>query len=171
MHTCGRLSFCLLALALFAAVSSAQPITYYVQGTFGDAGTFSGNFTYDAAANIYSAVNVTTTPGTVRTTGATYTFVCGQDVPTCTGVSPDATGYLNLTSTAADQTGLPAMSLFFPVPLAPPPSFAPTFDGLFSLEANCSNATCSAPVDPIRSTSTATIASSETLEEYMFFHS
>src|SRR5690348_8235107 len=114
----------LIAVVLFVTLASAQPITYYVQGTYSDGGTFNGSFNYDAAANKYSAVNIVTTPGTVRTAGALYLFVCGQDVATCTGVAPDATGYLNLTSTAADQTGLPAMSLFFTPSLSPPSPFA-----------------------------------------------
>lgn len=161
----------LLVLALFTVLANAQPITYYVQGTFSDGGTFNGSFSYNADSNTYSAVNIVTTPGTVRTTGATYQFVCGQDVPTCNGVSPDATGYLNLTSAATNQTGLPAMSLFFGTPLSPPSLFASTDGALFSLEANCSNSTCSAPAGPTRSTGSGTTASSETLLQYMFFGS
>src|SRR5579883_2928547 len=151
---------CLLAL-LFAAAAYAQPTTYFVQGTFSDGGTFNGTFTYDESTNMYSNVLITTTPGSVRTTGATYRYVCGQDVPSCTGVSPDATGYLNLTSTSTDQTGMPAMSIFFPTPLSPAPQgFADTAPGLFSLEAHGSDATCTSPAGASRSTDAGIISSS-----------
>ena len=166
-----KLTICIIPLIFFAVRATAQPLTYYVQGAFADGGTFSGSFTYDAGSNRYSNVNITTTAGTVRTAGASYAFVCGQDVPTCTGVTPDATGYLNLTSTAADQTGLPAMSLVFPTPLSTPALFADTEGSLFALEANCSNAACTAPAGPSRSTTAGSIAGSETLFEYLYFGS
>src|SRR5207302_8534322 len=121
---------------------------------YGDGGTASGTFTFDPVTGLYTNVNITTTPGTVRTTGATYRFVCGQDVPTCTGVTPSAFGYLNLTSTAADQTGMPAMALFFTPALG-------TTGGpysAFSLEANCSNAACAAPAGPTRSFAAGVVA-------------
>src|SRR5438270_11682743 len=96
----------LLTLAMvLAASAAAAPILYSVSGTFTDGGTVTGSFAYDAATNTYSNVSITTTTGSVRT-GATYHFVCGQDVPTCTGVAPSAFGYLNLTTNAANQTGL-----------------------------------------------------------------
>ena len=166
-----KLAVCLLALVVMAGLATAQPLTYYVQGTYSDGGTFAGSFNYDASTNRYIAVNIVTTPGTVRTVGATYSFVCGQDVPTCTGVIPGPDGYLNLTSTAADQTGMPAMSLFFPAPLSPAPGFGTTGNGLFSLEANCNNAACAAPAAPLRSTPQGVISSSEPLEQYLFFGS
>ena len=79
-----RLSLCVLGMLLVAAAANAQPVTWYIQGvTFSDGGTASGSFNYDAATNSYSQVHITTTPGSVRATGATYGFVCGQDVPAC----------------------------------------------------------------------------------------
>src|ERR1051326_2147724 len=107
----------LISFALFVSCITpalAIPITWNLSGvTFADGGTASGSFVYDADTNVYSFVNVTTTNGSSRT-GATYHFVCGQDVPTCTGVNPATSGiYLNLTSNAANQTGLPAFSVAF----------------------------------------------------------
>lgn len=154
----------MLACTLLASVASAQPTVYYLSGfIFSDGGTASGSFTYDPVTNRYTNVNITTTPGTVRTTGATYTLVCGQDVPTCTGVAPGPAGYLNLTTNAADQTGLPAMSIFFPLPLS---SLSLDFLGLpirsvFALEANCSGASCAAPAGPSRSTSSGVLTTAE----------
>jgi len=134
---------CLVALA-FSSLAAAAPVTWTVQGTFTDGGTVSGTFTYDAATNTYTNVHITTTTGSVRT-GATYTFVCGQDVPSCNGVGPSSSGILTLTSAAGDQTGLPAIALFF----------TPSLDSLgsvslFAQEASCSNAACTSPTAPSR---------------------
>ncbi len=172
-----RLLLCLIVLFFAIATANAQNnLAYTVSGTFSDGGTFSGSFDYDSVANKYSKVSIVTTAGTVRTSGATYTVVCGQDVPTCVGVSQNATGYLNLTTTDADQTGKPGMSLFFGSALT---NFGegdfgvgqgtPTND-LFSLEANCGNANCASPAGPSRSTSTGTLSSSPTLFMFMFFN-
>lgn len=172
-----RIMLSLVAIAFLAASAHAQnSLTYTVSGTFPDGGTFSGSFDYDSVTNRYSNVNIVTTPGSVRTTGATYRYVCGQDVPTCTGVAPDATGYLNLTTTMGDQTGNPAMALFFGVPLD---NFgkgdfgvgqgSPTRD-LFAQEATCSNAACTNPASPARITTGGRISSSPTLLMFFFFN-
>src|SRR5581483_4694231 len=114
-------------LAVLCALSVsvwATAITYTLNGvTFGDGGTASGSFTFDADAGApcsggsspcgtYSNVDVVTSLGSARG-GATYTEVCGQDVPSCNGVSPDSTEVMFLTSTAANQNGMPALALFF----------------------------------------------------------
>jgi hypothetical protein len=134
-----------LALAI-SFVCAAAPVTWKVTGQFSDGGSLSGTFVYDAATNLYTNVNVTTTAGSVRG-GNTYRFVCGQDVPTCDGLAPTASAVLTLTSSAGDQTGLPGLSLAFSPSLASLGAVA-----LSSLEANCSNAACSGPVVPLRST-------------------
>jgi hypothetical protein len=134
-----------LCLALFLPfVCRAAPVTWSVRGQFADGGSLSGTFVYDAATNLYSNVNVTTTAGSVRG-GSTYQFVCGQDVPTCTGVAPSANGVLNLTSAAGNQAGLPGLALFFTPSLA---SLGAV--GLSSQEATCANATCNNPAAPAR---------------------
>ena len=139
---------CCVILAFVAAQAVAAPLTWVLSGiTFSDGGTASGSFVYDANTNTYSSVNITTIAGSVRTTGATYHFVCGQDVPSCNGVSPSAGFNLNLTSAAANQTGLPGFALFFSSALT-------NAGGSVSVtgeEANCSNSTCTAPVSPERS--------------------
>lgn len=160
-----RFAVLTMAVLFMALAASAQPTVYYLQNvTFSDGGTASGTFTYDATTNRYSNVNVTTTAGTVRTAGATYLYVCGQDVPTCTGVFPDETGSLNLTTNAADQTGLPGFALFFLIPMS-------TYSGFdygigpnqlsSGTEANCSNASCAGAAAPVRFTTAGSIVQTE----------
>jgi hypothetical protein len=73
------ITFWALALS-FAATASAASITYILVGVqLNDGGTASGSFTFDPATGLYSAANIITTTGAVRT-GTTYHFVCGPDV-------------------------------------------------------------------------------------------
>jgi hypothetical protein len=150
------------ALLLSAVSISAAPITYALVGvTFDDGGTASGSFTFDPATNTFSDVNITTTTGSARS-GAVYQFVCGQDVPNCTGVAPNSTQVLNLTSTAADQTGLPGLALFFTgVGGVPPAGLGASTkidisNSSLSVgagqEASCLDAACSQPTNPSRVT-------------------
>jgi hypothetical protein len=165
------IGLCAIAL-LIAAGANAMPLTYLVNVTFGDGGTAIGSFTFDPLAGTpcntgaspcgrFYNVNIVTTTGTVRT-GVTYHFVCGQDVPTCTGVSPDSTQVLTLTSAAGNQAGLPALALFFTGVGAVPPAGL-TNPGLLPidlsnsslsvgavLEGTCIDAACSAPTPPTR---------------------
>jgi hypothetical protein len=161
------------ALGLLSAVALAVPIRYTVNVTFNDGGTANGTFTFDADAGtacstgsspcgVYSNVNITTTPGTTRTTGATYTLVCGTNVATCTGVSPDSTEVLFLTTNTANETGLPGLALFF-TPAGPlPPAglsdagtavdLSNAVPGQGGQEGSCLDAVCSIPAAPARIT-------------------
>ena len=127
----------------------------------------------------FSDINIVTTTGSSRT-GATYKFVCGQDVATCTGLSPDSTAVLTLTTSAADQTGLPAFALFFTGVGVLPPMGLMDFGGTIDIsnaspntgagnEATCADAACSAPAPPSRTTVNGVVGSSETLQQYFFF--
>ena len=161
-----------IALAALSLTASAVPRTYTFSGvTFTDGGTISGTFVFDADAGtpcssaaspcgVYSSISVVTTNGGLRT-GATYTAVCGTNVPGCTGVAPDSTAVLLLTSTAANQTGLPALGLFFTAGGGVPPAGLSDTSGAISInnttagaaqEAACSNAGCAAPSAPARAT-------------------
>ena len=143
-----RLHIGSLLVLLFAGAASAQVTTYSISGlTFPDGGTVSGTFTFNAATHAYTNVNITTTNGTTRT-GATYRFVCGTDVPGCNGLTPSALEVLNLSTNGANQTGLPALALGFASPLGVTTNSVPI---AFALEANCSNAACSAPAGASRS--------------------
>jgi hypothetical protein len=150
------------ALLLLAASLGAAPITYALVGvTFDDGGTASGSFTFDPATNTFTNVNITTTTGSARS-GAVYQFVCGQDVPSCTGLAPNSTEVLNLTSGAANQTGLPGLALFFTGVGGTPPaglgasSYIDISNSSLSVgagqEASCLDAACSQPTNPSRVT-------------------
>ena len=53
-----------LLLALASTTAFAAPVTWYLSGVrFGDGGTGSGSFVYDASSNKYSSVNIATTAG------------------------------------------------------------------------------------------------------------
>jgi hypothetical protein len=117
--------------------------------TFGDGGSASGSFVYDASTNTYSSVNITTTTGSVRN-GATYTFVCTAP---CNGVTPGNQQVLNLTaSSSSDLTGTPGFALFFQQGLT---NLGGTLLITSGQEATCNNATCSAPGAPARFTGIA----------------
>jgi hypothetical protein len=162
-------SFCLLGLS---SASAATELYQLIGVTFNDGGTASGTFVFDPNAGTpcstaaspcgrYSNVNITTTTGSART-GAVYSYVCGQDVPSCTGVTPNSTNALYLTTSAANQTGLPALALFFTGVGAVPPaglgsgaSFNISNSSLAvgaAQEGTCVDAACSAPTTPTRTT-------------------
>src|SRR5271157_4717048 len=154
MTTC-RWAVFMLAVFLVAS-ASGYPIAYTLVGVqFNDGGAAFGSFIYDPATNVYSNVNITTTTGSVRS-GATYTFVCGQDVPSCTGVAPNSTELLNLTTSDANQTGEPGLALFFTgvgstMGLGTATQFDISNSSLSvgaGQEASCKDAACSQPVNP-----------------------
>jgi len=177
-----RLILCPLALVLFTAGANANPVTWYLQGVvFDDGGKASGYFTFDAEAGtpcslglglfvpcgVYSNVHITTTSGTART-GATYTSVCGQDVPSCTGLAPNSTQVLNLTTTDSDQTGEPGFAIYFTAAGLVPPAGLNDLGGAFDLsnfvntgvgeESTCIDAACSTNVPPQRITVAGTVS-------------
>jgi len=140
----------LTAVLCFSPVLAlAAPVLYTLTGvTFGDGGTASGSFVYDSATNTYSSINITTTAGTVRTSGATYHFIAGNPNP------PSSSFSLNLTTAFANnQTGLPGLALLFGTALGA----AGTSSLVGSQEANCSDAVCSTPVAPMRFTTAGNV--------------
>jgi len=172
----------ILAFFIVSLTAAATPITWNLSGiTFAGGGTASGSFTFDADSGtqacstglspcgVFSNVNITTTTGGA-VTGSNYTHICGVDVPGCLGVSPDSTEVLFLTSTSANQTGLPAIAFFFTgIGIFPPGGLSDaggTFDvsnssGLVGVvnEALCSNSTCSGPSSPSRLSNAGSVVS------------
>ena len=53
------------SVLLAAGPAFAVPLTWYVNGAFGDGGTITGSFTYDADTNTYSAVSLTVNGGSL----------------------------------------------------------------------------------------------------------
>ena len=165
-----------VTLCLLAITAYATPTKWVFSGVLlSDGATINGSFVFDPDAGVrcstgaspcgtYSSVNITTTTGGSRT-GATYTRVCGTDVPSCSGVTPDSTAVLFLTSTATNQSGLPALALFFTGAGGAPPAGLTNSGGSVDIsnsslsvgaaqEAGCADSACAAPSAPSR-TSTA----------------
>jgi hypothetical protein len=141
------LSLCVLTILCGVTGSAwAVPVTWTLHNVvFQDGATVSGSFVYDADTNTYSAVNITTTTGPIRT-GATYTFVCTTP---CDLIAPsDQVVAFLTTSPATDQTGLPVLQyIFFNAPLTN--AGAKTI-AVLAGEASCVDTTCSDGEDPIR---------------------
>ena len=158
-----RLTLGLLVLLLLTTAANASVLTWFLDGVkFDDGGTAMGSFNFDPNAGtpcstglspcgLFSNVNIATTTGSTRA-GATYRFVCGTDVSTCTGPSPDSTNILDLTTMASDQTGKPGFALFFAdgIPPAGLTNFRGSIDISGSPEASCSDAACSDIAAPLR---------------------
>ena len=173
----------LLVLVTLAVTACAGPITWaFVGVTLNDGGTVTGSFTFNADSPVacttgvspcgtYSNVNIITTTGSART-GTTYSFVCGISDPACTGVSPDSTEVLFLTSSATNQTGLSALAVFFTGVGGVPPAGLTDAGGVIDIsnsslsvgavqEANCLDAACSSPGPPSRASTAGFVATPE----------
>jgi hypothetical protein len=165
-----RITCTLLALVTLAMAASASPVIWTLSGvTLSDGVAVNGSFTFNAdtptactggttPCGTYSNVNITTTTGG-GLTAATFLDVCGTDVPTCTGVSPDSTEVLFLTSNAADQTGSLAIAFFFTGVGGAPPAGLTDAGGIIDVsnssgsvgavnEAPCGNSACGSPSAP-----------------------
>ena len=139
----------LVALATLATSLTAAPILWNLTGTFDDGGSASGSFVYDANLNAYSAVNIITTLGSIRT-GATHNFVSG-------GIAPSSIQVL-FAANSPQFTGSPNLFVLFNSPLTNGGGVI----GIFAQEASCSDPTCAAPTAPGR---TRTIGSVSTVPE------
>jgi len=149
-------------LAAFAAAglpasALAAPLLWTLNGvTFSDGGTASGSFVYDATANTNSAVNITTTTGSV-VTGSMYTFVCTSP---CGG----ALGFSNIFLVAltvpgsGNLTGLPLLELHFP-PLTNAGGTV-TMITATSFEDRCAVPNCTTTSAPVRFLTAGSITAS-----------
>lgn len=168
-----------VTLFLLTVAASASPITWTLNGvTLSDGGTASGTFTFDPDAGtacgsstpcgVYSNIHIVTTNGTSRA-GVAYSFVCGQDVTACTGVSPDSTEVMFLSSNAPNEAGNPAIALFFTSIGALPPQGLTDTGGTLDVsnrsgsvgsvdESACANAACSSPASPVRFSTAGSVA-------------
>ena len=176
-----RLVFRLAIACALAAGAWAGPVTYFLNGvTLNNGGTATGSFTFNADAGtacstpaspcgLYSSVNIVTTLGS-SLSGSTYNFVCGTDVASCTGVKPDSTEVMFLTSNAVNQSGQLAIAFFFTGVGGVPPAGLSDAGGIFDIsnssihvgavqEAPCSDAACSTPGSPSRVTTAGTVSS------------
>ena len=70
-------SIFIVLLVLVTSLASAAPVRWSLEDVvFDDGGTAFGSFTYDAATNEYSDIDVATTSGTVATGG--YYDICNE---------------------------------------------------------------------------------------------
>ena len=177
---CALVAFFALVL-LTPASALAESVLWTLSGVTLSSGiTVSGSFDFDADAGTactahaspcgsYSNIDVTTTAGG-GLPASTFLYACGEDVATCTGVSPDSTEVLFLTSNAPDQSGLVGLALFFTgVGDAPPAGLSDAGGTLdvsnssFSVgalqEAICSGASCGAPTSPLATSTAGSVVS------------
>ena len=174
-----RLILCLGAITLMIGAAQAQPTNWFLQGVvFDDTGSASGGFAYNFDTNTYSDINITTTAGTIRTTGATYHFVAP-------GFPHNSSLVRFVTMPDAQNLNKPGFTMFFPDPGDPgldrplfgtsifisdeneqPDSTDVTED---SNESTCADATCATIKPPTRFVSRGSVGSSEPLFEFMFF--
>jgi len=102
-----KLMFKISALFVLLSVGAcAGPITWTLQGvTFADGGTASGSFVFDATADVYSSINITTTVGSVLG-GSTYGY------PNA-GIVGGPFDLITVASNAADLTGTPVLYVYW----------------------------------------------------------
>ena len=153
------IAYAMFALLALSQTALAVPVTWTLDDvTLQDGVTASGSFVFNADTDTYSSVDITTTAGG-GLSAETFLFTCGQDVPTCTGVSPNSTEALFLTSSAANQTGLAGIAFFFTGAGGVPPAGLTDAGGTvdvsnssssvgFVQEAICLDASCSSPESP-----------------------
>lgn len=128
----------LLVLVFLPASTWADGITWTVNNiTLNDGGMVSGSFTYDAATNLYSSPDVTSTAGSLFS-GAVYTSVTDAIFSNSTvlGLGPNPTNTSNF-------TGETFLELMFLNPL----TNAGGTDSVFAVEFICTDAACSAPIE------------------------
>jgi hypothetical protein len=131
----------LCGLSLLSISASAKPVLWTLTNVqFADYGTATGSFVYDADTKEYSAIDITTAGGSVRS-GATYTVQ--------SDTRSNAGSALFETMWAENQTGLPGLVLFYFKPLPDEGGSVVLANGL-SLEMTCSNANCGAYGKPQR---------------------
>lgn len=136
------------SFSLLASTATAAPVYWTLSNVnFDFGGSASGSFTFDPDAGtpcsggnspcgVYSNVNIVTTTGT-QLPGATYHYVCEQDVPTCTVAPSDSTLAVFLASNASNQSGDPGIELFFTGTNNPtPPSGLTDAGGIVSVDGS-----------------------------------
>jgi hypothetical protein len=171
----------LMGICTLSMAAVAGPVLWTVNVTFADGGTAMGTFDFDADAGtacsttlspcgLYSNVDIVTTTGS-SLTGTTYNTVCGVGGDTlCTGVLPDSTEVLFLTSAAADQTGAQAIAFFFLAAGPIPPSGLSDAGGSYDVgnttgglvnESFCNDAGCDQPTGASRLSVAGTVSTPE----------
>jgi hypothetical protein len=133
----GLIVFC--GTLFSAQTASASPILWNLVGvTFGDGGTASGSFAYDAVTNTYSSINITTTTGS-RVAGATYLVLDPALVSFL-----DAVNLIVVPNAGPYDHSTPLLFLAFNPPLTVSGGTVSFITGLSSVEGTCSDPGCGA---------------------------
>jgi hypothetical protein len=148
--------------SLVTCAASAAPLHWQLNGVvFSDGGRAFGGFDYDASTGTYSNIDLTTTPGSVSTTGSYYSS-------TAPYAGSTAAGFLNAVSTVPVFSGTTtALALGFS-PVLSAAGGTVSIAG-FVAESTCANSTC-ASVTPQRTitSGTATAVSTATQQRWHF---
>jgi Domain of unknown function DUF11 len=121
-----------------SAASSSAPLKWFLSGVkFTDGSSASGSFVFDGGTSTFSNINIT---GPM----ALYNTLSG-------GIPADSTGALFVSSTAANQTGLPGLSMFFTLPTAGGTS------AVTGQESTCADPPCSMPTTTTRLINAGTV--------------
>src|SRR5262249_28302322 len=139
--------FCALALSTAAY---AVPLQWTISATFEDGGTASGSFVYDATANLFSQVNITTTTGSIRT-GATYVRA--------NLVAARADLVLVITSASGDLTGTPILGASLVSPMTNAGGTIQINLSALYEEDSCGNAACTGVTAPRRTITSGSVTS------------
>lgn len=121
----------LLILLCVPSIASADGVTWDLTASFDDRGSASGSFFYDAGANKFSAIHITTTPGTAFA-GTTYTSLSGVFGSSNTGML--------LGASSGDLTDTDLLFLMFGLDLT---KLGGTVPLIGVGEGTCDNADCS----------------------------
>jgi hypothetical protein len=126
----------IVLLVLLVGHAAAVPVLWTLDAVFfGDGGTATGSFVYDATTNTFSSVNITTTAGSLAGAPGAVTFISAAAVS-------NSNSAVFLTIPAGNPTGTPFLFLTFTSPLT-------NSGGISSLLldgadlALCSNPACS----------------------------
>jgi hypothetical protein len=143
-----------LAALLLPSLASADGVAWTLNNvTLTDGGTASGAFNYDANANLYSSVNLSTTAGTIPGspfTSSSYSTITDAVFFTSTVVGLGPNPFLNFNN--GNLTGVTVLELMFLNPL----TNAGGTDSIFIIEFLCNDSTCSSPATRTSLTGSAT---------------
>ncbi|WP_353236569.1 IPTL-CTERM sorting domain-containing protein [Diaphorobacter ruginosibacter] len=138
--TIGIAALAISAIA-FGSVAHATPIKWTLSNViFGDSGTASGSFVYDADTNTFSMVSLSTTAGSSGT-ASTFSSVCS--VSACPVPSSDqVVSAIDPASTTGDMTNIKVLYMAFATPLTNSGGTVVLTSGA---SGTCINSTCSIP--------------------------
>ena len=136
----GALAVAAVSMVLAPLSANASPITWTLQSViFADGGTASGSFAYDAAANVYSAISISTS-ATGGIPAALFQY------KSIFGTAPSVGVFLD--SNAANLTGFHDLTLRFSNNLTSAGGTSPLQLSSSSFETTCSNSQCGIVANP-----------------------